>query len=128
MRYLLVAMCLTVAIVSSAGGQDYSSAREARAAAATHLRTRNFAAAQAPLEAALRLTPETDKRARVEISRTLTACYRLLPEPDKMIGAIEYILENSESSSERSLAARDLSAFLHQRGKTDMAITRTRSG
>lgn len=124
MRSAILGLCLSLAMAAVVGAQDYSSAREARAAASAHFRTRNFAAAQAPLEAELRLTPETDKRARVEISRMLTACYRLLPEPDKMIGAIEYILENSESSSERSLAARDLSSFLHQRGKADMAITR----
>ena len=124
MSRLLFGTCLILAFVSAADAQEYRSAREARAAAATHLRSRNFAAAQAPLEAALRLTPETDLRGRVEISRTLMSCYRLLPEPDKMIESVEYILQHSDSSSERSNVARDLASFLHQRGKVDAAVAR----
>jgi tetratricopeptide (TPR) repeat protein len=37
---------------------------------------------------------------------------------------VEYILENSELSSERANIARDLAGFLHQRGKVDMALAR----
>ena len=124
MRPLIVSICLALAMSAAAHGQEYRSAQEAKAAAASQLRTRNFAAAQAPLEAALRLTPETDTRGRVEISRTLLACYRLLPEPDKMMQTAEYILEKSDSQNERSLVARDLASFLHQRGKVDAALAR----
>jgi tetratricopeptide (TPR) repeat protein len=124
MSRFLIGTCLVLAIATPAAAQEYASAREAKAAAATRLRTKNFAAAQAPLEAALRLTPATDIRARVEISRTLMSCYRLLPEPDKMIQTVEFILENSDSSSERSNVARDLASFLHQRGKVDATLAR----
>src|SRR5262245_58254248 len=124
MSRFLIGTCLVLAIASTSAAQEYASAREAKAAAAPHLRAKNFAAAQAPLEAALRLTPATEVRARVEISRTLMSCYRLLPEPDKMIQTIEFILENSDSSSERSNVARDLASFLHQRGKVDAALAR----
>ncbi len=124
MRSLIGSICLALMLVSVAGAQEFRTVQEARAAAAKHVQSRNFAAAQAPLEAALRLTPDSDVRGRVKISRALLACYRLLPEPDKMIETVEFMLQNSDSASERSRVARDLTSFLHQRGKTDMAIAR----
>lgn len=105
-------------------GQEYKTVQEARAEAAKHLRSRNFAAAQAPLEAALKLTPEFDKKERVEIYRTLMSSYRQLGEPDKMIEAVEYILANSESQAERSIIGGDFVSFMHQRGKTDQSVSR----
>jgi tetratricopeptide (TPR) repeat protein len=123
LSWCLVGCCLLL-VALPALGQEYKSAREARAAAANHLRSRNFAAAQAPLEAALKLTPESDTKERTEIYRTLMAAYRLLPEPDKMLEAVEYIQTNSESQAERSIVANDLVSFMHQRGKLDQAVSR----
>ena len=119
----------SIALVLFAGNsflfaQEYKTAREARAAAAKHLGTRNFAAAQAPLEAALALTPESDTRERIDIYRTLMASYRLLPEPDKMIEAVEYIEEHSPQAAERSVVASDFVSFMHQRGKTEQSVAR----
>lgn len=116
--------CCLLLVALPALGQEFKTAREAKAAAATHLRSRNFAAAQAPLEAALKLTPESDTKERSEIYRTLMASYRLLPEPDKMLEAVEYIQTHSESQAERSLVANDLASFMHQRGKLEQAVSR----
>ncbi len=124
MRSLIGSLSLALMLVSVAGAPEFRTAQEARAAANKLLQARDFAAAQAPLEAALQLTPASDLRGRVEISRALLACYRLLPEPDKMIETVEFMLQNSDSASERSRVARDLTSFLHQRGKTDLAIAR----
>ena len=52
------------------------------------------------------------------------ACYRILPEPDKMIEAVEYIEEHSPSAAERSNVATDFVSFMHQRGKTDQSVAR----
>lgn len=124
MRSLTLSLLLAVATGSTVLAQEYKTAREARAAASPHLRSRNFAAAQAPLEAALKLTPESDTRERVDLYRTLMACYRLLPEPDKMIEAVEYLQDHSPSRAERSNVASDFVSFMHQRGKTEASITR----
>jgi tetratricopeptide (TPR) repeat protein len=121
LRYVLPCCLL---LVAPALGQEFKSAREAKAAAAPFVRSRNYAAAQAPLEAALKLTPEADTKDRVELYRLLMAAYRLLPEPDKMTEAVEYIQANSDSQTERTLVAGDFVSFLHQRGKLDQAVAR----
>lgn len=116
----VVPCCLLV--VSSALGQEYKSPREAKAAAAPHLRARDYWAARGPLEAALKLTPETDTKERVELYRLLMPAYRLLAEPDKMTQAVEFIQTRSESQTERPLVCGDYVSFLHQRGKIDQAV------
>jgi tetratricopeptide (TPR) repeat protein len=121
---LLLPLLVTVLFASGLPAQEYKTVREAKAAAGPHLRSMNYAAAQAPLEAALKLTPESDTKERIDLYRALMACYRLLPEPDKMIEAVEYILQHSPSKTERSLIARNFTSFMHQRGKTDASIAR----
>ncbi len=123
-RNILIANVLLGLTVSCCFGQEYKTLREARAEAAKHLQARNYAAAQAPLEAALKLTPEDDLKQRVELYRTLMQSYRILNEVDKMVEAVEYIQANSDGQAERSIIATDFVSFLHQRGKTDFAVTR----
>jgi tetratricopeptide (TPR) repeat protein len=81
-----------------------------------------FAAAQAPLEAALKLAP--DDQARLRVYERLVRPYRQLPEIDKMVEAQEFIIRHSERRLQRASASRDLANFLHQRGKTDETIAR----
>lgn len=123
-RNILIANVVLCFTVSYCFGQEYKSVREARLDAARHLQTRNYAAAQAPLEAALKLTPEGDLKQRVELYRTLMESYRVLNNVDKMVEAVEYIQANSDGQAERSIIATDFVSFLHQRGKTDFAVER----
>ena len=67
------------------------------------------------LEEALRLAP--DDKFKIKVYRSLTPIYRTLPEIDKMVEALEFILATSDSSAERSLTRSDLLSFVHQRGK-----------
>lgn len=123
-RNLLITTVIACLMTSSLSGQEYKTAKEARAEAAKHLRARNYAAAQAPLEAALKLTPEANLKERVEIYQALLAPYRVLSEIDKMVEAVEFIEANCDSQAERTVTASDYVSFLHQRGKTDFAVTR----
>ena len=59
---------------------------------------------------------------KVRVSRALMQSYRQLPEIDKMLEATDFILEHGESATEKSLIARALTSFVHQRGKTDEAV------
>lgn len=123
-RNILIATVVLCFTVSYGSGQEYKTVREARLDAARHLQARNYAAAQAPLEAALKLTPEGDLKQRVELYRSLMAPYRVLNNIDKMVEAVEYIQANSDGQAERSIIATDFVSFLHQRGKTDFAVER----
>lgn len=123
-RNILIASVVVCFVVTYGLGQEYKTVREARLDAARHLQVRNFAAAQAPLEAALKLTPEADLKQRVELYRTLMEPYRVLNNVEKMMEAVEYIQANSDSQPERSIIATDYVSFLHQRGKTDFAVER----
>lgn len=115
------ALLLLASIAATTKAEDFKTAREARAEAAKHLREKDYAKSQQPLEAALALTPETDSKERVDIYRALLPAYRLLPESNKMQEAVEYIEANSDSATERKLIARDFANFLKQRGKSDWA-------
>lgn len=111
------------AFSGSADAQEFNTAREARAEAAKHLKSKDYAKSQQPLEAALALTPEADRKERVEIYRALLPAYRLLPDIDKMQEAVEYIETNGDSAIERKMVGRDFGNFLKQRGKTEWAAT-----
>ncbi|QDU39102.1 Tetratricopeptide repeat protein [Maioricimonas rarisocia] len=121
-RWLLAAVfglaCCTVPIHAA----EYQNATEAFNVGAAFYNSRNYAAAQEPFEAALKLT--NDERMKLRTYRALMASYRLLPEPDKMYEAAEYVITNSKQAAERSLTRRSLLSFIHQRGKTDEAIKR----
>lgn len=116
---LLVVVCL---IPGLAAAQTYSSFREAMAAGQTQLRSRNFAASQAPLEAALQLA-KTDEQ-RLQAYEALRPAYRQLPDIDKMTEAYEFIVRHTDTTAGRSLSASDYASFVHQRGQGDKAIER----
>ncbi len=95
---------------------------EAYSAGARLARNQQFAEAQAPLEAALKLA--ADDKDRLKAYRALAPSYRQLAEIDKMLEAQEFVLRHTDGKNGRSLPASDLASFLHQRGKTDVAIAR----
>ncbi len=99
---------------------QYKTYQEAMNAAAKEVRVRNFAASQAPLEAALALAP--DDKARIRTYQALMNAYRLSPEIGKMLEACEFILDHSESVPEKSLVRRALMSFVQERGKADDLI------
>jgi tetratricopeptide (TPR) repeat protein len=99
------------------GDEKYPSARAAVAEANVFMRKRDYKSAQAPLEAALKLAP--DDAYRLRIYNNLMACYRLLPETDKMVEASEFTILKTKENSERSLTAGSLTSFMFQRGKLD---------
>lgn len=95
----------------------YTNADEAYSIGAVLYNARNFAGSQEPFEAALRLAP--DDKYRVKVYRALLGAYRQLPEIDKFVDAVDFIISKSDSAAERSLARTDLLSFVHQRGKTN---------
>lgn len=119
----VAALLLFVLASLSAVAQEFKSAREARSEANKHLKNKDYAKAQQPLEAALALTPEANYGDRVDIYRALMSSYRLLPEVDKMQEAVEYVQLRGDSAIERRSVGRDFANFIKQRGKADWAVT-----
>jgi tetratricopeptide (TPR) repeat protein len=109
-------------IASPTSAQEYKSYNDAMRAAAPLMRDRQYAAAQAPLEAALALA--ADDADRLRVYQALVPAYRLLPQADKMYEAQEFVIRHTDRRTGRSLPARDLASFLHQRGLSDAAIAR----
>jgi tetratricopeptide (TPR) repeat protein len=68
----------------------------------------------------LRLSDDTQFKVRVY--RTLLQSYRQLPEIEEMLEATEFIFEHGESAVAKSLIARDLTSFAHQRGKSQEVV------
>lgn len=122
---LVVALaCLASAVLPASvqAQQEYKTFEEARSAGMKLARNRQYAESQEPLEAALRLAP--DDKARLSVYQALVPAYRILPEIDKMLEANEFIIRHSDRTAGRSLPARDVASFLHQRGKVDVGIER----
>lgn len=119
---LLVGLVAWVAAPTSVrSDEEYPNANAAIAAASKFMRARDYKSAQAPLEVALKLAP--DDAFRLKVYNNLMACYRLLPENDKMIEACEFTIAKTKENAERSLTAGSLTSFLFQRGKLDEART-----
>jgi tetratricopeptide (TPR) repeat protein len=115
---VIVAACL---VATPAWGQmEYGSAREAYSAGAKLYNMRKYAECREPFEAALRLSDDTQFKVRVY--RTLIQSYRQLPEIEKMLEATDFIFEHGESAVAKSLIARDLTSFAHQRGKIQEVV------
>lgn len=122
-RALAIASWLVIGLAAiSRAEEKYKTFEEARSAGAKLLRNQQYAEAQEPLEAALRLAP--DDKARLDIYQALKPVYRMLPEIDKKLEADEYLITHGDRRTGRTLASRDLVSFLHQRGKIDLAIER----
>ena len=102
--------------------EKYKDFRDAFSQGVKLVREKQLAAAQEPLEAALKLAAEDGQRKNTY--EALVQVYRQLPEIDKMLEAQEFVITHTERRSGRANHARDLSSFLHQRGKIDVAIAR----
>jgi tetratricopeptide (TPR) repeat protein len=102
------------------GQQKYKDYRDAMNAGVRLANNGDHAASIEPLEAALHLA--TDDAQRLRTTQALIPAYRGLPEIDKMLAAQEFIIRHTERRAGRSLAARDVASFLHQRGKLDVGI------
>ncbi len=100
----------------------YQNADEAWRVGVAYYNSRNFAASREPFEAALKMAP--NDKFRLKVNEALLASYRLLPEPDKMFAACEYVIEKSESVPRQSIVRRSLIAFSFQRGKIDDLVKR----
>ncbi|HEX5103347.1 MAG TPA: hypothetical protein VFV87_06030 [Pirellulaceae bacterium] len=107
---------------SSLGQEKYKNFDDAYSQGARLLNRMQIAAAQEPLEAALKLA--ADDSARLRVYQALVPAYRQLPEIDKMLEAQEFVIRHTPRKAGRSNAANDLASFLHQRGKIDVAIAR----
>jgi len=120
---VLILLAVAALLPSASFSQDkYKSYDDAFSQGARLLRDMQYAAAQEPLEAALKLA--ADDKQRLRVYQALIPVYRQLPAIDKMLEAQEFIIPHTERKAGRSLAASDLASFLHQRGKTDEAVTR----
>ncbi len=103
-------------------GKKFDTAEEAFRAGVAYLSLGEEAKSQEPLEQALRLAP--DDKYRIKVYEALIPSYTLLPEIDKKVEALEFLIAKSDSAAKRSLARRSLLSFVHQRGKTDVIVTR----
>lgn len=124
-NWLILCGCLAASVCAPVEARAQRLNREVmelQAEASKHFRAKDYAAAQAAWEKALGLTPATDLKDRVNLYRSLLACYRMLPTPEKFTEAVEYIQLNSEQSAERSTVMTDFASFLFQRGLIDTAV------
>jgi tetratricopeptide (TPR) repeat protein len=111
------------ALLPPASAQEkYKDFRDAFSQGVKLVRDKQLAAAQEPLEAALKLAAEDEQRKNTY--EALVQVYRQLPEIDKMLEAQEFVITHTDRRAGRSIRARDLTSFLHQRGKIDVAIAR----
>lgn len=106
--------------LNTAFAADFKSFDEAYREGGKQLRDKKYAEAQTALEAALTLAKEDDDR--LKAYEALVVAYRQLPEIDKMVEAQTFIINRAEQKAKRSIAARDLASFLHQRGKVDQGL------
>lgn len=116
-RVLIALLVHGLCLPALLSADDYKSFNAAMAAGGAHLRDRNFAASQAPFEAALKLAKDDSQR--MQAYEALRPAYRQLPEIAKMTEAYEFIAAHADSTARRSNAATDFASFVHQRGKSD---------
>jgi tetratricopeptide (TPR) repeat protein len=118
---------VAVAVVAekTAAPGPYETAEDAYRAGLAFLTLHEDAKSQGPLEQALKLAP--DDAYRLKVYRTLIPVYTLLPDADKKLDALEFIIRKSNQAAERSLSRRSMLSFVHQRGLTDLFIRRYES-
>lgn len=106
----------------SAFAADYKNFDEAMRDGSKLARDKQYPEAQAALETALTLAKSDEDR--LKAYQALILPYRQLPEIDKMLAAQEFIIAHTDKRAGRSIAARDVASFLHQRGKVDAGVER----
>lgn len=115
--------CIAVlALAAPICAADYKSFDEAFREGVKQLREKKYGEAQTALESALKLAKSDEDRLKAH--EALVPAYRQLPEIDKMLETQEFIISHAEQRAKRSIAARDLASFLHQRGKVDQGLER----
>ena len=120
-RYLsILALAL---LASTCLAADYPSAVVALGAAGPFMRSRQFAEARAPLEAAFKLAKPGDRVQRAAAEKLLTV-YRELREPDKLLEMGDFLINTGERSAGRFVVSNTLADFLHQNGMLDQGIKR----
>ncbi len=110
-------------ICSASLAADYPSADAALGAASPLMRSRRFAEAREPLEAAFQLA-KPDDRAKRTAAEGLLVVYRELREADKLLETGDFLINTGERKAGRSLVSSSLAAFLHQNGMLDQGIKR----
>ncbi|MCA8989379.1 MAG: hypothetical protein KDA78_17145 [Planctomycetaceae bacterium] len=113
--FCVILSAATLLSCTVASAAEYQNETEAWNVGVAFYNARNFAAAQEPFEAALKLTEDKDRK--VKIHDALMQSYRLLPESDKFVESAEYVMENAPYEAKRSLTMRSLVGFMYQRGK-----------
>jgi len=119
---VLFIVCIQCTVQTAAAEETYRSAREAFSAGARLYNSRQYAAAEAPLEAALKLMP--DARMLMDLHGALFNVYRETAKVDKAVASGEFLIRNYDRKAGRSLSSRNLTGFLLAQGKTDMTIAR----
>jgi hypothetical protein len=109
-----------LAVSSVVAQENFKTYREAYRAGAKAVNAGRLDDARAPLEAAARLAA-TD-REKLEAHRALMIPYRELREVEPMQKAAEYVITNSASAPERSLARGEMLSFVHKRGKMGAVV------
>jgi tetratricopeptide (TPR) repeat protein len=121
-RWLAASGLWLLAGLPALAAEEYSSADEAFTIGAAYYNSKNFAKSQAPFEAALKLAP--DDAFRLKVHEALIPAYRLLPDIDKMVTSVEFLIDHSEQAAKQSNLRTMLVGFTHQRGKTDDLVKR----
>lgn len=119
---LFCALLFLFASLAPSFAAEFKNFDEAMREGMKQVREKQYAEAQAALEAALKLAANDEDRAKAY--QALVPPYRQLPEVDKMLEAQEFIIAHSDQKARRSNAASDVASFLHQRGKDDAGIAR----
>ena len=122
---LLVQLCQRAAYAQNAPAgakENYATAEEAYRVGMAYLSTRNVKASRAPFEAAVSMA--RDESLKIKAYQALQAAYREIPEFEPFQTAVEYIIQNSPQSAERSLARRAFVSFAFNRGEIDNLIKR----
>ncbi len=119
-RFIAVAALGLSTVVSASAQVAYPNAAAAYAAGQKQLAAGNLAAAQAPLEAALKLA--TDDATKLMVNRALLIPYRELPDVGPMKATAEAVIAMSDRPAERSLTRGAMLAFAHKRGKMDAVV------
>ena len=100
----------------------YQNADEAWRVGVAYYNSRNYAATQEPLEAALKLAPNDTFRTKVYDA--LIPAYRTLPDLKKLFQASEFVIEHSDQAAKQSITRRGLIGFTFQRGKINELVSR----
>lgn len=122
MKQLASFLVLVLSIQTVVAEETYRSAREAYGAGVRLFNSRQYAASQAPFEAALKLMP--DMRLQMNVHDALFSVYRETAQVDKAVASAEFLIRNYDRRAGRFVNSNRLAGFLLSQGKTDAQIAR----